>query len=179
MGKKQERKKFRWFRRLTRTLVALVLLFITACFIFDHYVQFRRSDKELARIFRERNIDASVSYYNSHGRSLRFIRSGPDSLPTILMLHGSPGSISYYAGRMADTSLNKHFRILAVDRPGYGYSGFGDPEPSVEKQAAMFRPLLDSLAPKKKPVIIVGSSYGSSVACRIAMDYPHLWMDWY
>jgi uncharacterized protein len=61
-----------------------------------------------------------------------------------------------------------------VDRPGYGYSGFGDPEPSIEKQAAMIRPLLDSLHRASRPIILVGGSYGSSVAARMAMDYPQL-----
>lgn len=154
--------------------LVLVILFIIACFIFDHYVQFRKSDKELEQLFTQRNIDASIHYYTAQGRKLRYVRSGADSLPTLLMLHGSPGSISYYGGRMSDSLLRNTFNIYAVDRPGYGYSGFGDPEPSIEKQAAMIRPLLDSLQLIRHPVIILAGSYGASVACRIAMDYPHL-----
>ena len=84
--------------------LGLVLLFIIACFVFDHYVQFRRSDEQLKEIFREKGIDATIGYYTSHGRKLRFIVSGHDSLPVLLLLHGSPGSISYYSGRMADRS---------------------------------------------------------------------------
>ena len=38
----------------------------------------------------------------------------------------------------------------------------------------MIRPLLDSLHKATHPVIVVGGSYGASVACRIAMDYPEL-----
>lgn len=167
-------RKFRWLRRILRILIVLIGLFIIACLVFDHYVQFRRSDEELSRIFRERNLNASIHYYTSHGRKLRFVRSGPDSLPGLLMLHGSPGSISYYGGRFSDTMIRRRFRCFAVDRPGYGYSGFGDPEPSIEKQAAMIRPVLDSLHAVKRPVIIVAGSYGASVACRLAMDYPQL-----
>ncbi len=168
------KRKGRWFRRLLRVLVVLFALIIIACFVFDHYYQFRRSDEELNKIFTEQNIDASIHYYTTHGRRLRYVAAGADSLPTLLFLHGSPGSISYYNGRYRDSSLHGHFRIYAVDRPGYGYSGLGYPEPSIEKQAAMIRPLLDSLHHAHHPVIIVGSSYGASVACRIAMDYPGL-----
>jgi pimeloyl-ACP methyl ester carboxylesterase len=64
--------------------------------------------------------------------------------------------------------------MYAVDRPGYGYSGFGLPEPSIQNQAALIRPILDSLHHVKRPVILMGGSYGSSIACRLAMDYPHL-----
>jgi pimeloyl-ACP methyl ester carboxylesterase len=168
------KRKGRWFRRLLRVLAVLVVLIIIASFIFDHYVQFRRSDEELNKIFVEQKIDASINYYTTHGRRLRYVAAGSDTLPTLLFLHGSPGSISYYNGRYRDSSLHGHFRIYAVDRPGYGYSGFGDPEPSIEKQAAMIRPLLDSIHHARHPIIIVGSSYGASVACRLAMDYPEL-----
>lgn len=167
-------RKYRWLRRLLRIFLVLLLLFIISCFVFDHYVQFRRSDGKLKEIFAERNLDARVGYYTTHGRKLRFIVSGPDSLPVLLLLHGSPGSISYYAGRMADSSIRGRFRVIAVDRPGYGYSGFGNPEPSIELQAAMIRPLIDSLQSPGRPVIVAGGSYGASVACRLAMDYPEL-----
>ncbi|HEX7846957.1 MAG TPA: alpha/beta hydrolase, partial [Chitinophagaceae bacterium] len=171
---KKEKRKGRWLRRLLRVLIVLIILIIIGCFVFDHYVQFRRSDKELQKIFAEQNIDASIHYYETHGRTLRYVAAGNDSLPTLLFLHGSPGSISYYNGRYKDSSLHGHFRIYAVDRPGYGYSGFGDPEPSIEKQAAMIKPLLDSIHHARHPIIVVGSFYGASVASRLAMDYPDL-----
>lgn len=167
-------RKYRWLRRLLRVLIVLIGLFIIACFIFDHYVQFRRSDKQLTEIFAERKIDATIGYYTAYGRKLRYVSVGHDSLATLLMLHGSPGSGSYYAGRYADTLINRTFKMYTVDRPGYGYSGFGDPEPSIEMQAKMIRPLLDSLNKAHHPIIIAGGSYGASVACRLAMDYPDL-----
>jgi pimeloyl-ACP methyl ester carboxylesterase len=167
-------RKGRWFRRLLRTLIIMIGIIIVACLVFDHYVQFRRSDEQLKKIFAEQQIDAGIHYYTSHGRRLRYVAAGNDSLPTLLFLHGSPGSISYYSRRYSDSDLRGHFRMYAVDRPGYGYSGLGQPEPSIEKQAAMIRPLLDSLHKAKHPIVIVGSSYGASIACRIAMDYPLL-----
>src|SRR4051812_31829675 len=63
---------------------------------------------------------------------------------------------------------------MAIDRPGYGYSGFGDPEPSIQKQSEMIRALLDSLNKVKHPVIVVGGSFGAPIACRLAMDHPEL-----
>lgn len=167
-------RKGRWLRRLLRTLVITMGVIIIACLVFDHYVQFRRSDEELNKIFAEEDIDANIHYYTTHGRRLRYVAAGNDSLPTLLFLHGSPGSISYYSRRYSDGSLQGNFRMYAVDRPGYGYSGLGDPEPSIKKQAEMIRPLLDSLNKAQHPVIVVGSSYGASIACRLAMDYPGL-----
>jgi pimeloyl-ACP methyl ester carboxylesterase len=64
--------------------------------------------------------------------------------------------------------------MYAIDRPGYGFSGFADPEISIEKQASMIRPILDSLQKINHPVIIMAESYGTSIACRMVMDYPGL-----
>ncbi len=167
-------RKYRWLRRLLRTIIVLIGLFIIACFIFDHYVQFRKPDEELRRIFGEQNINASIHYYSTQGRKLRYVSAGNDSLPVLLMLHGSPGSISFYSRRFSDSALKNKFRFYAVDRPGYGYSGFGDPESSIQRQSEIIRPILDSLNRMHHPVIIVGGSYGASVACRLAMDHPEL-----
>ena len=164
----------RWLRRLLRTLIITIGVIIIACLVFDHYVQFRRSDKVLNEIFAEQHINAGIQYYTSHGRRLRYVVAGDDTLPALLFLHGSPGSISYYSRRYSDSSLNGRFRMYAVDRPGYGYSGLGDPEPSIQKQSEMIRPLLDSLNKARHPIIVVGSSYGASIACRLAMDHPEL-----
>lgn len=170
----KQKRKWRWLRRIVRVVVVLFILFIIACFIFDHYVQFRKTDEELRAVFTENNIPATIGYYSSGGRHIRYISAGHDSLPTLLFLHGSPGSMSYYSRRFADTALNKKFRMLAVDRPGYGYSGLGHPEPSIKKQSEMIRPMLDSIHKARHPIIIIGSSYGAPIACRLAMDHPHL-----
>jgi pimeloyl-ACP methyl ester carboxylesterase len=46
--------------------------------------------------------------------------------------------------------------------------------PDIEAQAAVIRPLLDSLHHVHHPIVVVGVSYGAPIACRLAMDYPAL-----
>lgn len=161
----------RWRRRLLRTLIIFTGAFIIACLVFDHFVQFRKSDEELKLFFTENNINGTIKYYNHKERSIRYIVIGPDSLPTVFMIHGSPSSLSIYEAYFKDKDFTSKFRIVAVDRPGYGGSGFGDPEPSIEKQAAMLWPILSSIV-NNKPLMIVAGSYGTSVACRMIMDHP-------
>lgn len=167
-------RKGRWWRRVVRIVVVVYGLLVVAGFVIDHYVQFRKDDAELERIFASVHVPAKIGYYTARGRRLRYISAGGDSLATLLFLHGSPGSISYYSRRFADTAIAHNFRVYALDRPGYGYSGFGDPVASIQEQAEMIRPMLDSLHQARHPIIVVGSSYGSSVACRLAMDHPEL-----
>src|SRR5689334_9635751 len=110
------KRKGRWFRRTLRVLGVLILVFIIACFVFDHYVQFRKSDAELNKIFAENDIPATIKYYTVQNRTMRYVSVGNDSLPTILFLHGSPGSMSYYSWRFKDSNISQKFKIYAVDR---------------------------------------------------------------
>src|SRR6187549_4061907 len=95
----REKEKNRWLRRLLRFFIGLIILFIVTCFVFDHYVQFRKSDEVLNKFFSENHISAKISYYTSYGRKIRYISIGNDSLPVLLMIHGAPSSTSVYMGR--------------------------------------------------------------------------------
>ena len=162
-------------RIIIQTLLIFLILLFSSLFLFDALVQFRDKDEVLMSYLKRKDIPASLGYYNSHGRTLRHLAVGNPAAPvTILFLHGAPSSMSYFKDYFSNDTLLGHAYMLAVDRPGYGYSGFGKPETSMELQAKMIRPILDSLHREKHPLIIVGVSYGTSIACRLAMDFPQL-----
>jgi pimeloyl-ACP methyl ester carboxylesterase len=153
----------------------LFLFWMLFVLMLDGCVQFRTATPQLEAYFHEKGIPAIVRNYTTHGRQLRYMEAGNDTTGgTILFIHGAPSSLSYFNAYLTDPRLLGRARLFAVDRAGYGYSGFGKPEPSIEKQARYIRPILDSLHKVKRPLVVVGTSYGTSVACRLAMDYPEL-----
>ncbi len=98
--------------------------------------------------------------------------SASDSLPWVVLVHGSPGSADAYLDFLGDTSLTKVAQLVTIDRPGFGYTQhFGRPEPSLAAQAAAVKTIVDQLAPHRK-VFLVGHSMGGPVIARFAMDYP-------
>ncbi len=105
-------------------------------------------------------------------RNIHSIAVGDPSLPTIFFVHGSPGSAENFQVYLADTSLAKQAQLVAIDRPGFGFSDYGTVERSVEEQAALLAEALK--AATQKPAILVGHSYGGPVIARMAMDYPEL-----
>jgi len=89
----------------------------------------------------------------------------------VLFVHGAPSSLSFFNAFFKDTVLLNRARLVAVDRPGYGYSDFGWVETSIVQQAAFLQPLIDRY--KRAPfLMVVGSSYGGSVTARLAMNNP-------
>lgn len=167
--------KLRIIRKVARVSLMVLLSLLSMAVFLAYYVQFRDSDRKLKKFFAEKRVPVSIGYYTSHNRSLRYLRAGSvQAKATILFIHGAPSSMSYFKNYLSNDTLLPQACMLAIDRPGYGYSGFGKPEPSIALQAAVIRPLLDSLQRARHPLVVVGVSYGTSIACRLAMDYPGL-----
>lgn len=141
---------------------------------FYEYAEFRLTDDEWTARLSHTNVAVEVGYHQGPNRRVRYVTVGRDTLPLVVFLHGAPSSSAFWTGFLGDSSLLERAAILAVDRPGYGFSGLGRPEISVQKQAADIASLLRKLDLKHRRIILHGSSYGGTVAARIAMDHPEL-----
>lgn len=161
-------------RILLRLLIVLLLILIITLLVLDRFIQFRMDDGQYATYFYQKGLTPHISYYSSHNREIRYAFIGKDTSATVFFIHGAPSSLSYYRDYMSDSTLLSKASMYAIDRPGYGYSGLGKPEPSIETQVQCIVPVLDSLNKVHRPLIIVGASYGSSIACRLVMDHPEL-----
>jgi pimeloyl-ACP methyl ester carboxylesterase len=131
------------------------------------------SSKEIDAYFAKRNVDADQHSYKSDFRDVHYVSSGIDSMPLVLFLHGSPGSLSAFIDFLADSLLMHEALLISADRPGFGYSNFGNAEPSLQKQGETFKPILEKYK-KNKPVILVGHSLGGPLIARMAIDFPNM-----
>ncbi|MCV2881026.1 alpha/beta fold hydrolase [Actibacterium sp. XHP0104] len=91
--------------------------------------------------------------------------SGPD----LVLIHGSSGSVRDFTfdliPRLAD-----RYRVIAIDRPGLGWS---DPAPNSETLAEQARLMRTAAAQLGAPrPIVLGQSYGGSVALAWALQAP-------
>lgn len=140
-----------------------------------HYLQgcfgFRKSDASIAKYFNKRGVPFNIGYYKAKNRWIRYVETGDITKPLVLFVHGAPGSASSFIHFLSDHTLLSQAHIISVDRPGFGYSGFGNAIISLEQQCAMIRLLLKKKQSKNLPVL-VGHSYGATLIARFAMDYP-------
>jgi pimeloyl-ACP methyl ester carboxylesterase len=120
------------------------------------------------------HYEPEFNYYEVEDRQMRYVEMGNDDLPLVMFVHGAPSSSAFWDGILQDSVLLSHAKVLAVDRPGYGYSGYAKPVTSVKKQAAMLAPILKKKRKKHKKIILHGSSYGGTLVARLAMDFPEL-----
>ncbi len=160
----------RWIIRLSITFICLLGITL----LLDKLVQFRETSEDIYAYFKAKRLTPLISHFKAEGRNIRYISIGKDTSATLLFIHGAPSSLSYYKDYLSDSLLLSRAHMFAVDRPGYGYSGFGQPLTSIQKQAKIIATLLDSMHVNNHPVVVVGTSYGTSVASRLVMDYPHL-----
>ena len=107
------------------------------------------------------------------GHNLHYIETGNAQNPTLIFVHGSPGSWNAFKNYLQDTTLLKKYRMIAIDRPGFGYSDFGDAQ-NLNVQSQIIGSFIKQID-NKQPIILVGHSYGGPMVVKLAADHP----SWY
>lgn len=149
----------------------ILLLYLVFRFGMGAITGMSSSEEKIEESFANAINRPSFKTYEVEGIEMHYADMGVDTLPTIVFVHGSPGSWDAYMSYFADSSLAGEFRMISVDRVGYGKSSKGQAESSLLKQGQLIRPLLD-LVPEGVPVILVGHSFGGPVIYRMGMEYP-------
>ena len=145
-----------------------LLLFVLSAIVFNACVQYRDTTQYL----QERIPEARFEQFVADERNIRYMSlHRNDTFPTLFFLHGSPSSMSVYNVYYHDEHLAQWANIIAADRPGYGFSDFGRSERSVRRQAEKMWEILEQEG-YPSPLYIVGSSYGGTVATKMAMLKP-------
>lgn len=118
-----------------------------------------------------RPIKASCLPYEQHDLyihsvRLRYVDEGTG--PALILIHGHQSRIEEFAGLMPD--LIPHFRVLAFDLPGSGYSG----QPNIDYSLEIYEQVIVEflMARGVQQAIIAGGSLGGNLALRVARDYP-------
>ena len=119
-------------------------------------MRFRASKAKTKTFF----TSAGVSYLDKtvtiDEHTLHYIQTGNENNPTLFFIHGSPGSWDAYKKYLKDSLLLQKYRMIAIDRPGFGYSDFGQAE-NLPTQAVLIAKLIQSID-NKKPVTLIGHS---------------------
>ncbi len=107
-------------------------------------------------------------FVSVEGVRLHYIERGSGEV--ILLIHGNAMTAQDFeiAGLIDD--LAKNFRVIAFDRPGYGYSERPRRDWGPAEDADLLEKALARLGVSRATV--VGHSYGAQVALALALDHP-------
>jgi pimeloyl-ACP methyl ester carboxylesterase len=141
------------------TLILIVALIVAGLVLFTAYTA--------------RKVEAAVPpcgrFIEIDGQRLHYVDTG-GTRPAIVMIHGLGGTLWNYTYALVD-KLSGEFRVIAVDRPGSGYSARPDDAPAtLRAQADTLAKFMRALGLKQP--LLVGHSLGGALSLAIALDHP-------
>ena len=148
-------------------LIVIGGLFLTSC----SSLQYRLNDEEITTSFSKVDALSHISYVAVDSLDLNVrIQSvtKEDNDINLVFLHGSPSSLSAWRRYLKDSLLYNKANLHAIDRPGYGYSNFGESLTSIDTQAKVMNEVVSSL--NLKNMIVIGASYGGPLAARLSLE---------
>ena len=166
MGIKAVKSKF----KIKHVIFGLILSYIIMC---QSCMTMCTSTKKTAIFFKELKtpyLDKTVKVDN---HQLHFIQTGQENKPTLVFIHGSPGSWDAFKKYMVDTLLLQKYRMIAIDRPGFGYSDFGNAE-NLKTQSQLITDFLKTVD-NKQPIVLVGHSMGGPVIVKMETEQPNVY----
>lgn len=152
------------------TILFLSVLVFSSCFMLNRYIY---TDKELDLHYENKTVKPKYRTQNFLNHTLHYaVFSKNDSLPLLVMIHGAPGAWYGYMNLTDDSLLQANFKIIAVDRLGYGKSDYGKEELSTQLQALAIKSIIEKENRSQRKVNLLGRSYGAPIAAWLAINYP-------
>ncbi|WP_281972429.1 alpha/beta fold hydrolase [Ruegeria faecimaris] len=104
------------------------------------------------------------------GGNIHYVEKGDPSNQTVVLIHGLAGQLQHFTYALMD-KLAEDFHVIAVDRPGCGYSTRETAELGrLPEQGRMIHEFLEAKGVSNP--ILVGHSLGGAVSLAMALDYP-------
>lgn len=115
----------------------------------------------------ERRIPMVGRTVSIDGNRIHYVDEGEG--PPIVFIHGLGGQLHHFRHPLFP-AMGEGSRLIAIDRPGSGYSTRPGGGERIPEQAATIAKFIDVLG-LERPVV-VGHSLGGAIALRLALDFP-------
>ena len=155
--------------RVSAGFILLLLAYVAFC---QCCMRMRWNDSKAYAVFKKKNTPLTIHDTVINGRHIHYAVTGPETLPALVFIHGSPGSWFHYMKFMYDSAMQTKFRMVSFDRPGFGYSDFGKAM-HLDEQCQLLLPVLQKLK-NDQPMFVCGHSMGGPVVAKLAADDPAL-----
>lgn len=119
----------------------------------------------------EQKFPPAGKFVQIDGIRLHYIEQGTG--PAVLLLHGNGAQARDFVGCGLVEQLASRYRVISIDRPGFGYSERPrDRLWTPKAQAGVIQHACAALGVERP--IVLGHSFGTLVALALALDAPEL-----
>lgn len=132
------------------------------------------TDKELDEHYKDKKTRPQLKYLSYKNLHIYHAITGDTAKPLLLFVHGAPGNWYSSLKLLDDTLLQKSFRMISIDRVGFGKSNYGLSLPSVDRHVRYLEQIVAEYNTTGQPVYMVGSSYGAPIVASFATQNPFL-----
>lgn len=159
----------KWVMRISKILLVILLLWVIMA---QSCMFFRMSDADASKDFAAKNTPFTYEYLKFGNNTVHYVATGSDTLPSLIFIHGSPGSWDAFKDYMQDSLLRLKYRMISIDRPGFGYSDFGKAMNMADQTKLLSQTL--SKINNGKPMALIGHSLGGPLVVKLAAENPSL-----
>lgn len=111
-----------------------------------------------------------VPVTTADGAALRVHVYGPDTAPTLVLIHGWACSIEYWNPQIS--AFAENYRVVCYDQRGHGESTLGTVAPSEHTLADDLAAVLDATLPAGERAVLAGHSMGGLTIQAWAKHHP-------
>ena len=147
----------------TVVIVVLALLLVAAIAVALFFAQTTRRVAGEA----ERLVPPPGRFVEIDGAKVHYVDRG--SGRPILMIHGLGGQLHHMLRPLME-EFGDGYRLIAMDRPGSGYSTRPDGKADLASQARFVSRFMEKLGIER--ALLVGHSLGGAIALRTAIEHP-------
>jgi pimeloyl-ACP methyl ester carboxylesterase len=115
-----------------------------------------------------RQVEFRQGFIDAGGVRTRFVESGAQDAPAVVMLHGTGAHWETFARNIGP--YGERFRTIAFDMVGNGFSARPDYDYEIPQYVAHALAVMDTLGVERAHVL--GTSLGSWIAATIALRHP-------
>lgn len=158
------RSGFRGLNRRWKWMFAVIgLLYFLP--LLSHVLLLFMPTENLSTYFKEKGIAVSEHHITKPQGQIHYYKLGGDTGQWVLWVHGSPGSAADVREQAA-MSVSQGFRVLLLDRPGYGGSALSESALLTNQAQALIDILQEEVSGQQ--CILAAHSYGGAVVLRAA-----------
>ncbi len=164
----------RIFKKIFKITGIVIGVLLIGLFIAAHILLQPSSDEKALEKLANSHHPPHI-YYNTYKKNkyrvITMQQRLDTLLPTLVFVHGSPGSALDYQRYFKDSLLNMKANIIGYDRIGYGPGNAGNVQGSIAFELEILHDVIKGIPPEK--IVLVGYSYGGPIVLASPKPYKY------